>query len=148
MGIPGACHAALFAMLVTSHGFADEGRIPLIRPGTITAPGTYIITKDIEALSGPVFRVTVTDVTIDLNGHTLRRSGLPGSVIEVNGLASSERRITIVNGHLAGGGIGGTLALAAPRSAAGRALGRFANLVITEGGITFDPCWEIEILAS
>ena len=148
MAIVGACNAALLlAVAFTPQVLAQEGRIPLSKVGVISAPGHYVVARDIEAFSAPVFRVAANDVTIDLNGHTLRRSGVKGNVIEVTSLELSERRVTLINGRLVGGGVGATFQLGAPRSAIGRAIARFVNVVVTDGGIAFDPCWEIEMIS-
>ncbi|HZN54712.1 MAG TPA: right-handed parallel beta-helix repeat-containing protein [Candidatus Polarisedimenticolaceae bacterium] len=141
--------ALLMAIATPSAALADEGRIPLTKVLTITFPGHYVVTRDIEAFGSPVFRVAANDVTIDLNGHTLRRSGLGGAVIELSSLELFERRLAVLNGRLAGGGIAAGFPGTSPKSAVGRALVRFENLVITDqGGIAFDPCWEVEMISS
>ncbi len=40
-------------------------------PTTITAPGHYVLTRDISAASGPVLDIQADGVTVDGNGHTI-----------------------------------------------------------------------------
>ena len=64
--------------------FADEGRIPIYAPTTITQSGTYIVTRDFcfGQFAGPPctangtgIDINANDVVVDLNGHTLNMQG-------------------------------------------------------------------------
>jgi len=76
---------------------AGEGRIPIWKTTTITAPGSYIVTRDIGAIpdSNPPRAITVDadDVDIDLNGFALRTGE---AVIH----AEDVRRLVIRNGKI------------------------------------------------
>src|SRR6059036_1071883 len=107
-----------FAGLVGSWGWADEGRIPIFQPTTITQPGHYIVTRNISA-PGTVVRIATDDVVLDLNGHSLTSlSGCAGDVpyvIFIDGLAGA-RDVVIRNGHLVNGCNGIRAVSGAPRS--------------------------------
>jgi len=51
--------------------FAAEGRTPIYQPTTITAPGRYVVTRNLSSPGAPVINVVASNVTIDLDGHTL-----------------------------------------------------------------------------
>ncbi len=53
---------------------ADEGRIPIAGPTTITAQGHYILTRDVQVSGDTGIVVDATHVTLDLNGHILSTS--------------------------------------------------------------------------
>lgn len=82
---------------------ADEGRIPIVGPVTITAPGHYFLSNNITVSSGDVIVVQANNVVIDLNGMTITNSSSTGSIIAVRGPFSP---VTIQNGTLRGGYFG------------------------------------------
>ena len=82
---------------------ADEGRIPLFRPTTITQPGHYVLTRDIQGTSGPVIDIGASDVTIDLNGHLISSTDPASSLIEVVNVQKAV--VSIRNGRLSGGSV-------------------------------------------
>lgn len=73
---------------------AGEGRIPIYQdPTVITAPGKYIVTRNINSVAGgPIIDIQVSGVDIDLNGMVLM--GGPAPVIHSLG----NDNITIRNG--------------------------------------------------
>ncbi|MEL7474461.1 MAG: hypothetical protein AAGK04_14185, partial [Planctomycetota bacterium] len=88
-----------------------EPRIPLTQdtaPGTgfvvfnILQPGSYYLVEDLQAanLSGFGIVIGVSDVTIDLNGYTMRGGDTPSDGIFLNGPSIS-------NVHLRNGTISG-----------------------------------------
>jgi parallel beta-helix repeat protein len=83
-----------------------EARKP-IRPSTtsitIGAPDSYYLAGDI-AVTGTGISITSGDVTLDLNGFTVRKSsGTGGTGIVVSGPAdNSARNVTVRNGHIRG----------------------------------------------
>ena len=82
---------------------AAEGRIPIWQyPTIITAPGKYIVTRNISAAGGPmpVIQIQVPDVDIDINGFTLDASGSPVPVIYI---IDDIVDVVIRNGNLVGG---------------------------------------------
>ena len=70
---------------------------------TISSPGSYYLAGDI-AVTGTGISITSGDVTLDLNGFTVRKSsGTGGAGIIVSGPAdNSARNVTIRNGHVSG----------------------------------------------
>ena len=76
---------------------AEEGRIPIWEPTTITQSGRYIVTRDIGDVpsAAPPRAITISAnfVDIDLNGFTLRTG-------EAVILAQDVRNITIHNGKI------------------------------------------------
>jgi hypothetical protein len=67
-------------------------------PYTITAPGSYILTKDLTS-AGTCIMIEVSNVTIDLQGHTITGNGT-GSAIEDSTGASNKYDILITNGTI------------------------------------------------
>jgi parallel beta-helix repeat protein len=54
---------------------AGQGSVPVYSPNKITAPGTYMLMRDIQGGDAEnIFRITTSGVTIDGQGHTI--SGL------------------------------------------------------------------------
>jgi hypothetical protein len=92
-----------FMGLASSLLWADEARIPIFTPTTISQSGYYILTRDISVSSGPAITIApVTPpiaVTLDLNGHSLQSTSLADSVIDAGGVDS----LTIVAGQVRGG---------------------------------------------
>ena len=78
---------------------ADEGRIPIFGPATITQSGHFILTRDIAA-PGASDGITIQadNVTLDLGGHLVTASTGVGITI-VDGFHD----ITVRNGRLTGG---------------------------------------------
>src|SRR6516162_11211138 len=82
-----------------------EARTPISSaPYTISQPGSYYLTTNVTtAVSNAIF-ITVSGVSLDLNGFTISSSVADAA----NGgtaimLASGLSDITIVNGHIVGG---------------------------------------------
>jgi len=90
------------ASVTASRPSADEGRIPIFRQTTITQPGHYILTRDVQVTLGPAIGISAGDVTIDLNGHLITGSDANSALITV--LDVQNARVTIRNGRLSGGG--------------------------------------------
>jgi parallel beta-helix repeat protein len=73
----------------------------------ISAPGHYLVTRDITASSAPgdgVLRITSPDVVLDLNGHTITASG--NAAIYIEPPLSTPGSIEIRNGQVRGGALG------------------------------------------
>ncbi len=79
-----------------------EGRIPVFGPTTISEPGSYILTQDFSETSGNSITIAASDVTLDLNGHTITHSGSSPSDVNVF-LSTGSTRLSIRNGRLLGG---------------------------------------------
>jgi hypothetical protein len=69
---------------------------------TISAPGSYFLTGNFTVTSGDAIRITSDDVTLDLNGFTIKSTASPasGEAVAVYGV---RRNITVCNGHIRGG---------------------------------------------
>ena len=83
---------------------ADEGRIPISAPTTITKSGHYIVTRDLF-INGPgsILAIGNNHVTIDLNGFSLQSlNGTDPVIRSLGGFGS----LTIRNGTVEGGSAG------------------------------------------
>lgn len=69
-------------------------------PATISASGSYILTGNLTIASGDAITITADDVTLDLNGFTIRSTAASaiGTAIAIN-----SSRVTVFNGHIASG---------------------------------------------
>jgi len=82
---------------------AGEGRIPLYSRTTISEPGYYVLTRDLDGLSGGIgITVSANDVTVDLGGHRIEFTA-PGYGVWVNAGFS---RVTVRNGTIVAPTIG------------------------------------------
>lgn len=64
------------ALVLASAALADEGRIPIWQPVNLGAgdTGTYVVTRNVANLGGPVINIVgtgVENIDIDINGMTL-----------------------------------------------------------------------------
>lgn len=75
---------------------AAEARIPISGKTTISAPGTYFVSRAISG-AGPLITVSANDVEIDLNGFSLTPTSGAGVY------ASNVDRLTVRDGFIAGG---------------------------------------------
>jgi parallel beta-helix repeat protein len=94
---------SLFSLTaVACISFADEGRIPVYEQTIISAPGSYVVTRDITVPGGDLITIDASDVTLDLNGMTLTNLSAVGGddVIEIS---DGNSNIEIRNGRLSGG---------------------------------------------
>jgi hypothetical protein len=88
---------------VTGSSIDGERRIPIdALPVTISTPGSYYFTKDLQftAASGHAISITVSNVTLDLSGFTLSSTAAVGGrgIVVTGGL----NNIAIRNGNIAG----------------------------------------------
>lgn len=88
-----------FALAGAGSARAAESRIPIGAQTTISASGTYVVTRDLVSSTSAVLTITAGDVTVDLNGHTLTQANPQAAVL----LVSAAAHVTIRNGHLVGG---------------------------------------------
>src|SRR5262245_19851633 len=106
------CLLAVLTLLPPLGVLADEGRIPIYGPTTITQAGTYIVTRDFcfgPAAPPPCLIASygidnsANDVVVDLNGYTLSMQGAGAIAIKVTTSAAT-RGIVIRNGRIVGDG--------------------------------------------
>jgi len=79
---------------------ADEGRTPIFGQTIITRPGSYFLARGLTVDGTEAITIGADNVTIDLNGQTIRGSTFTPSLIQIYGGTTSVR---IRNGRLAGG---------------------------------------------
>src|SRR5437764_964599 len=90
-------YAVLFVALVVAGLLAaDESRIPIYAPTTISAPRDYYLTRDINTSNGAAITIAASNVTLDLNGHIL--TGNLGNTGVYN--SASVSGIHITNGRI------------------------------------------------
>lgn len=81
--------------------------VPIAGPHfTITQPGSYYLTGNIQVTSGDGILIAVSNVTLDLNGFALISTTVTpaaGNAIQLT--ATNLRSIEIKNGHITGGAI-------------------------------------------
>jgi hypothetical protein len=74
-----------------------DGRIPISSlPFTITASGSYVITRNLQVEDAPGITVDADNVTIDLNGFTL--DGVGTNTVAID--ASGRSNLNVTNGTL------------------------------------------------
>jgi hypothetical protein len=96
LGLAALALAASVAAPVAAR--AAESRTPICGPVTITASGTYVLTRDVTIDATHPFSVLGGTVTLDLNGHTIADPSGALNVVRV-----SNAQLTLRNGHLSGG---------------------------------------------
>lgn len=62
------------SFLISAAAYADEGRIYITAPTTISAPGSYILVNDIVATFTGIY-IDASNVKLDLNGFTVSHTG-------------------------------------------------------------------------
>jgi hypothetical protein len=123
--------AAVLRLIIAIHvARADEGRIPIFEPTTITASGSYVVTNDFSAGSGTAIVVSGADVTLDLGGHTVTGN------IHIGGLLVGESRTWVRNGRIVGGFANGSTNVALRVPTEWTAL-RLSNISGVGGGVGF-----------
>lgn len=82
--------------------FADEGRIPIFQPTTISQPGDYFVTQNITGSGSAVVTISTSGhVLLDLNGFTLTASG--GSTAGINVFPGGDAASVVIrNGRILG----------------------------------------------
>jgi hypothetical protein len=69
------------AMFAGSFLQAGDGKTPIWEATTLSSPGNYIVTRDIVTAAGPVLNILMENVTVDLNGFTLRTADPSAAVV-------------------------------------------------------------------
>lgn len=99
MLLPRPLHALALVLLAGAPAAAGN-RIPVTGPGTITAPGDYILTTDIITpnlgpCNGFLIHATTGPIDLDLNWHTVEPGFLCSAVI-----VTGSSPVTVRNGYL------------------------------------------------
>jgi parallel beta-helix repeat protein len=94
------CALGVLVAFAGGVSLAGEGRRPIAAPTTITESGSYVLTRDIVAAAPPVITITAPEVTLDLNGRSIRTTS-PGSGGLV-AMQTGSKRLRIINGRLSG----------------------------------------------
>jgi len=79
---------------------AGEGRIPVAGSITINQAGYYVVVRNIESTNWDVITINSSNVTLDLGGHTITRTGSTGRPVLIGADATN---VTVRNGRLEGG---------------------------------------------
>ncbi len=80
-----------------------EARTPISSvPFTISTPGSYYLTKSLSVASGDGIRISVSNVTLDLNGFTLSSSASSATGVAISILFGSSN-IKVGNGKISSG---------------------------------------------
>jgi Right handed beta helix region len=96
--------ALLALVLIASIGSLQAGSIPtqITSSGTITVPGSYVLANDITGANG--IAIAASDVTLNLNGHTINCS--QGTGIQIG--PSDAGGFPLVNARVSNGRIIGS----------------------------------------
>jgi parallel beta-helix repeat protein len=100
---PTAARGLIVLALGTTGALADEGRIPIFGPTTITQPGSYVVTRGISVASGDALTIATSGVSLDLNGKAIHDDDASAAVIRIGG---NVQNLHIRNGQLDGGSYG------------------------------------------
>jgi hypothetical protein len=95
------------ASLFSVHAFAESSHCTVISsvPTTLSKAGLYCLTEDLaHSASGPAITIDADNVTVDLNGHTLRAIRSPGvAEVSYQGFAvSGHKYFSIIDGVING----------------------------------------------
>lgn len=87
------------SFLLSVAAYADEGRIDITGPTTISSPGSYIVVKDIVATSTAI-RIDSSNVKLDLNGFTVSQTG--ANLADGVAILPGHENIEVTNGVITG----------------------------------------------
>ena len=118
---------ALGCLLLAAPVCADEGRIDITGPTTISAPGSYILVNDVAATFTGIY-IDSSNVKLDLNGFTVSGGREDGITI-----LPGHKNIEVTNGAITGFGRHGVFAPG--KSATPRNI-KLSNLRISDNVIT------------
>jgi hypothetical protein len=91
-------------VLIACIGSLQAAPTQITAPKIITVPGSYILANDISGTSGiAVIEIQASDVTLNLNGHTITATGAGITIDEFVG--NNTGNATLVNAHVSNGRI-------------------------------------------
>jgi hypothetical protein len=88
-----ACQAAVAA---------GDGRIPITGPMAITEPGSYVLLNDVGNNFTGAIRIASSDVTLDLNGFTVRLTQVSSAFADGISIGHGLKNIEVKNGAITG----------------------------------------------
>lgn len=99
---------AAIALVTPAAGQQDPSLDPADKavskqPLVLAAPGSYFLDRDVVLASGTAIQITSNDITLDLNGHSLRG---PGGRQGVGILIQGATNVKVFNGQVRRFGIG------------------------------------------
>jgi hypothetical protein len=115
----------LALVLVASIGSLQAGSMTtrITAPQIITLPGSYVLANDITGTgTGAAIEIQASDVTVNLNGHTITSSQASGIIID-QFVGNNTGNATLVNAHVSNGRI----------VAAGLGVGIFGSYCLANG---------------
>ena len=81
-----------------------EARTPISSlPFSINIPGSYYLTQNLSVSTGDAITISVSNVTLDLNGFTISSTASPASGSGILIARPGTSDVTILNGHIKGG---------------------------------------------
>ncbi len=89
----------LGSLLFSAAAYADEGKIDITAPISITAPGSYILLNDIAGAFTTIY-IEASNVKLDLNGFTVGHTG--SNIGDGISILGSAKNIEITNGAVSG----------------------------------------------
>jgi hypothetical protein len=100
-------HVTLPALVLMASIGSPQAVTPPTRitaPQIITVPGSYVLANDITGTSGgAAIEIQASDVTLNLNGHTITATQGDGVIIDQ--FVGNNTNVTLVNAHVSNGQI-------------------------------------------
>lgn len=87
------------SFLLSAAAYADEGRIYISGPTTISAPGSYIVVNDIVATFTGIY-IDSSNVKLDLNGFTVSHTG--ANIGDGVAILPGYNNVEVTNGAITG----------------------------------------------
>jgi hypothetical protein len=89
----------LGSLLLSISAYADEGKIDITGPTTITAPGSYILINDVVGTFGGI-QIDSSNVKLDLNGFTVSHTS--ANIGDGISIYPGRKNIEVTNGAITG----------------------------------------------
>jgi hypothetical protein len=124
-----------------------EKRTPVAAlPFTISAAGSYYVTKNLSVKSGDGITIKADGVTLDLNGFSISSTANPAAGTAIF-LSGNRRNVAIVNGHVTGTGVfnGSSFTGAGFKSGIARDLGSEASIQVRDVSVSGCASLGIEV---
>lgn len=89
----------LGSLLLSASAYADEGKIDITGPTTISAPGSYILVNDVVGTFTGIY-IDSSNVKLDLNGFTVSHTG--ANIGDGIAILPAHKNIEVTNGAITG----------------------------------------------